>query len=373
MCRGQCACFRERQQLHFVLFSWYCEKARINGRAIVSTASPVKQAIRFRAMHLGVFSNQKLNPWVNWTTLGPPLLQPLAAHKDACLIAPPSLTLTLECASGWRDVCTRVLSADTLFWMQSSSRPELPIHIPALLRGRVRRSAFVIDPWNHALAKIGALSVFQRLDPCFISFREGYYELKQRFPRGRFEWLPFGVDTDVFDSVPGERPIFAYWMGRRHEALHQAMLSYCADRGLEYRFTKRGGEFPNPVDLGRLVGSSQYFLVTPPDITDPNRTGGFSPFVMRYLEGLSAGARLLGVLPKSGEYERLLPLDAMLVVAPDGSDLAAKLDADRKNPEARAAVERARLLVREQHSWKRRAEQIFERLMAGKATGFEDG
>jgi hypothetical protein len=324
-------------------------------------------------MRLGVFSNQNLNPLVNWTTLGPPLLQPLAAHKGAGLITPPSLIPTWKCARDWRDVCGSVSSADTLFWMQASSRPELPIHIPALLRGLVRRSAFVIDPWNHALAKIGTLSVLQRLNPCFVSFREGYNELRRRFPRGRFEWLPFGVDTDVFDSVPGEKPIFAYWMGRRHEALHHAMLSYCADRGLEYRFTKQGGEFPNPVDLGRLVGSSQYFLVTPPDITDPNRTGGFSPFVMRYLEGLSAGSRLLGVLPRSGEYERLLPLDAILVVAPDGSDLAAKLDADRKNPGARGAVERARLLVREEHSWARRAEQIFDRLQDGKATGFEEG
>ena len=60
---------------------------------------------------------------------------------------------------------------------------------------------------------------------------------------------------------------------------------------------------------------------------------------MRYLEGLSAGARLLGVLPGSGEYEDLLSLDAILQVAPDGSDLAEKLDADRKNPSARSAVE----------------------------------
>jgi hypothetical protein len=93
---------------------------------------------------------------------------------------------------------------------------------------------------------------------------------------------------------------------------------------------------------------------------------------MRYFEGLAAGARLVGVLPRSGEYQRLLPLDAILVVAPDGSDLAAKLDADRDDPMSRAAVERASVVVREQHSWAKRAEQIFNRLDNGKATGFED-
>jgi hypothetical protein len=126
------------------------------------------------------------------------------------------------------------------------------------------------------------------------------------------------------------------------------------------------------MELGRLVGRSQYFLVAPPNLGDPARTGGFSPFVMRYLEGLSAGARLVGVLPGSGEYDRLLPRDAMLEVAADGSDLAAKLDADRRDPAGLEAVERARVLVREQHSWAKRAAQIFDRLESGEPTGFEN-
>lgn len=320
-------------------------------------------------MRLGVLSNEKLNPWVNWTTLGPPLLKPLAAHDKGRLIAPPQLTASNLCE--WRKVLEGVWSADTLFWMQASTRPEAPIHIASFLRGCVRRSAFVVDAWKYAIAKIGTLAVLQRLDPCFVAFREGYEELKKRFPSGRFEWLPFGIDTNVFDSVPGERPIFAYWMGRRHEPLHQAMLRYCANRGLDYRYTRRAGEF-SPSELGRMVGSSRYFLVTPPDVDHPARAGGFSPFVMRYFEGLAAGARLLGVLPRSGEYEMLLPFEAMLQVAPDGSDLAVKLDADRDNAAARSAVERARILVREHHSWARRAEQIFDRLNTGRPTGFNE-
>ena len=83
---------------------------------------------------------------------------------------------------------------------------------------------------------------------------------------------------------------------------------------------------------------------------------------MRYLEGLSAGARLLGVLPRSGEYEALLPRDAILEVAPDGSDLAEKLDADVASGGAIKGVEQARDLVRSRHSWARRAEQIHARL-----------
>jgi len=47
---------------------------------------------------------------------------------------------------------------------------------------------------------------------------------------------------------------------------------------------------------------------------------------MRYLEGIAAETRLLGVVPRSGEFDELLPRDAILEVAPDGSDLAERLD-----------------------------------------------
>jgi len=320
-------------------------------------------------MKLAVFSNQNLNPWVNWTTLGPPLLNPLASNDGARLICPPELNYRNRRA--WAETFRGVRSSDTVFWMQGSSHAELPIHIASLLRIGAHRSVFVVDAWKYLIKKIGIYAIIQRLNPCFVAFREGYRDLRKRFPLGHFEWLPFGVDTSVFDSVPGKRPIFAYWMGRRYEPLHQAMIRYCLERGLEYRYTQRGGEFPNPFDLGRLVGQSKYFLVTPPNLADPVRTAGYSPFVMRYLEGLAAGARLVGVLPGSGEYEMMLPLDAILQVAPDGSDLAAKLDVDRENLEADEAVERARLYVREHHSWARRAQQIFDRLSSGKATGFD--
>src|SRR6202042_1191159 len=123
-------------------------------------------------------------------------------------------------------------------------------------------------------------------------------------------------------------------MGRRTPQLHEALLRYCEERGLDYRYTRASGEFPDPRDLGALVARCRYFVVTPPDLNDPARTGGFSPLVMRYLEGLAAGARLLGTLPRSGEYEALLPTDTICQVAPDGSDLAERLHEDCGDPNA---------------------------------------
>ena len=238
---------------------------------------------------------------------------------------------------------------------------EWPVWTVSAMKARIRRAAFVVDAWRPELSKIGALATVQRLNPCFVAFREAYVELKQRFPSGNFEWLTFGVDTNVFRPATGERDIFAYWMGRRYDPLHKALLDYRRDRGLEYRYSRVGGEFRNPEELGALVGRARYFLVTPPDLDNPIRTGGFSPLVMRYLEGLAAGARLLGVVPRSGEFEELIPRKALCEVKPDGSDLADRLDADAADREGWRIAEEARDLVRREHSWVRRAEQIYAR------------
>lgn len=314
------------------------------------------------SLRLAALSNARLSPAINWSTLGPPLLTPLAAHPGGQLIAPPQLGWTHR--AGWRRATRQLRDANAVFWMQSASRPELPVWALSATRPAIRRSAFVIDAFRPLLTKIGALAVAQRLDPCFVAFREASEELQQRFPSGRFEWLPFGIDTDVFKPRPEveARDIFAYWMGRRDERLHLALLRYCEQRGLEYRYTRASGEFSDPQALGALVARCRYFVVTPPDAT---RTGGFSPLVMRYMEGLAAGARLLGVLPQSGEFEDLFPRAALCEVAADGSDLAERLDADADDADAWRCVAEAGEIVRLGHSWQQRARQIHTRLKDG--------
>jgi glycosyltransferase involved in cell wall biosynthesis len=123
-------------------------------------------------------------------------------------------------------------------------------------------------------------------------------------------------------------------------------------------------------EVGRLTSSAQYYVATPPDLDQPQRTGGFSPLVMRYFEGLAAGTRLLGVLPRSGEYESILPTDAFCQVSPDGKDLAKRLDEDQSNPDNQRVVDAAGAFVREHHSWRRRAEQVFDHLATGAAIEF---
>ena len=219
-----------------------------------------------------------------------------------------------------------------------------------------------MDAWKPSLNKLGIFATIHRLNPCFVAFREAQQELQRRFKHAQFEWLPFGIDIDTFHGGRDSRPIFAFWMGRRYEPLHEALLEYCRSRNLRYVF-REPSVFPSPEELGDIASQTKYFVVTPPDLDDPVKTGGFSPLVMRYMEGLAAGARLLGTLPKSGEYEEFLPVEAICQVAPDGSDLARRLAEDADDAEGWAAVTRGQDLVRRHHSCAVRAEQIYDRIV----------
>src|SRR5215469_16602672 len=99
-------------------------------------------------MRLGLLSNENLGPWINWSTLGPPLLAGLAAHGGE-VIAPPPLSFSNRGA--WRRTVAQVSRADTLFWIQPSARPELAVHLASFAKLGGRRSAFVYDAFEPLL------------------------------------------------------------------------------------------------------------------------------------------------------------------------------------------------------------------------------
>jgi hypothetical protein len=315
-------------------------------------------------MRLVVLSGRQLGLHVNWTTLGPPLEDPLGQLPGATVLAAPELrrgTLRAD-RPAWLSAIRTMRRADAVFWMQMSARPPAPVWALAYAKPTATRAAATVDAWEPAVDKIAAVAAAQRLSLLFVFFREAALDIARRRPGLRVEWLPFGYDAGVFRDLGLERDIFAYWMGRRYEPLHTRLEAYCAERGLTYRYTKRGGEFPDPHDLNRVIARSRYFVVTPPDLDNPARTGRYSPMMMRYLEGLASGARLLGVLPNRDEFERLLPLDAVVRCAPDGSDLEAALDRDFTDPLAERNRRAAHRRTVEEHGWERRAETIHARL-----------
>lgn len=315
-------------------------------------------------MRLVILSGRRLGLQVNWTTLGPPLEDALGQMPEATVVEAPAVrngTLRAE-RPAWLAAIRTVRRADVVFWMQMSSRPPGPVWALAYARPTAKRAAVTIDAWEPVVQKIGAVARAQRLSILFLFFREAAIDLAQRWPETHFEWLPFGYDGSTFCDLGLKRDIFAYWMGRRYEPLHRRLKAYCAARGLTYRYTKRGGEFPDPHDLNAVIARSRYFVVTPPNLDNPARTGRYSPMMMRYLEGLGSGARLLGVIPNREEYDRMLSVEAIVRCEADGSDLEEALARDSADPLAEEKRRAAHQRVVNEHGWERRAETIHARL-----------
>jgi hypothetical protein len=312
-------------------------------------------------LELGLLSNMLVTSRPYWQAYVPPLFSAIARDRNNVrIVEPPPVAWARR--SEWKAVRSEIKACDTLFWLQLSARPATEIYLASLGRLGARRANFVIDAWKPVVTKIGMAATIERHDPCFIAYLEATTELKRRFPLAKFVWLPHAGNSEIFYPRKEGKSNFAYYMGRRHEPLHQALQKYCEARGLKYLYSDK---FLFGEELGRAVSSAQYFVVSPREVIDPKTKTAYSPLSPRYFEGLASGTRLLGALPTSGEYNALLPTEALCEVSLDGSDLAERLDRDRQNPDNQRAVDAAAALVREHHSWRRRGQQIYDYLQQG--------
>jgi len=199
----------------------------------------------------------------------------------------------------------------------------------------------------------------QHIRRCFVWYREAADIFAERYPELGFSWLPVCVDTDVFRDRGLTRDIDFFLIGRRDAVLHQALLDYCAERGLSYRYSMHEHDPPTREELGELVARTRYFVATPPNLTNAERTGGFSPLVPRYLEGPAGGARLIGVPCLESDLAYYLPEGGFIRCSPDGSDLAQVLEAAESDPDWETHRVRTRDRVVSEHSWEQRARDIY--------------
>ena len=316
-------------------------------------------------MRLAVLSSRSIDQAVYWRNFAPPLENALASLPNATLVvAPPFRRPTLRAnMPAWLSAIRTVRKADAVFWIQLHLRPPGPVWALAHARAGTRRAAYATDIFPNVFADLPRYARMQRLSFCFVDYRIPALALAQANSGIRFEWLPSGFSAQVFRDQGLERDVYAFWMGRRHAPLHEALVAHCKDRGLDYEYLEPPGR-PIPLDeLSRLSSRARYFLALPPDIEDPVRTGGTSPLTSRYLEGVGAGCRLLGMRPRSGEFELLLPDDAIVECAPDGSDLSVVLDEADSDPGFEAKSADTCAFAHREHTWERRAEDVYGRLL----------
>lgn len=307
-------------------------------------------------MKLGLLSNERMARGINWTLLSDPLFTEFDRITDSVRLAPAAGAGFLRELPQMRRSARGV---DAVFSMHGKVRP--PWQFQALSwaakaqKRKMLRAVFYVDPWAHLLERIARIDRILGHDLVFVPYREAFDILSAGEGGERYRYLPFAADTGVFRDTGAERDIDILWMGRRDEPLHQALLALADAHGLNYLYREKMGFIDDPNDLGALAERARYFVATPPD---PERSGGFSPLVMRYLEGLAAGCRLLGTLPKSGEFEASFPRGSMLEVRADGSDLEDRYLADQGNTAAWGASAEAARIARQEHGWDARAKQV---------------
>ena len=110
-----------------------------------------------------------------------------------------------------------------------------------------------------------------------------------------------------------------------------------------------------------MAKRSRYFMVAPGKVDQPGETRGQVEIGYRYYEGAAAGAVLIGQPPDTEGFRETFPWkDAVVPVAPDGSDVAdvlRKLDADPERVNRISRRNAAEALLR--HDWLYRWKEIF--------------
>ena len=144
-------------------------------------------------------------------------------------------------------VRSKAKGCNSLFWIQQSALPHKAIQAASYLNFRARRSNYVLDAWKRFADEDRACRDGQRLDPCFVAYREATDELRRRFPLAKFVWLPFGAHTDTFHPHKRAEVDLRLLDGPSHEPLHRrcwpiakraiCVTSISKDGGLQHRGT----------------------------------------------------------------------------------------------------------------------------------------
>ena len=220
-------------------------------------------------------------------------------------------------------------------------------------KDRCRVSACWIDEiWTASLQKYRHwLPMFKQFDHILVTHQETASALSTALGR-KVSWLPAAVDTLRFtpyaSSSPTPRSVDAYSIGRRREGIHDALLQRARSTPFYYVHDTYRASVADVYDvsahrdlLANTAKRSRYFVVAPPKFDSQHETAGQVEVGYRYFEGAAAGCVLIGERADSAAFRQLFPWnDAVIDLAPDGSDVATVLSALAGEPERLAAIAR---------------------------------
>jgi len=141
------------------------------------------------------------------------------------------------------------------------------------------------------------------------------------------------VDAIRFSPYPNPptRVIDVYNIGRRSEAIHQALRRASTSGNLFYVYDtlQGGGGIPvsDPAQHRQLFANmakrSRYFMVAPGKTNVKEETQGQVEVGFRYFEGAAAGTVMIGQASDCESFRQMFDWpDAVIEIKPDGSDVA---------------------------------------------------
>lgn len=219
-------------------------------------------------------------------------------------------------------------------------------------KDRCKVSACWVDEiWAASIEKYRHwLPLFAQFDHVFVTHEQTARVLSSTLGRN-VVFLPAAVDTLRFSPLPGShaaRAIGAYSIGRRREALHQALVQYARRNNLFYLHDTYRASVADVYDAGahrdlfaETAKRSQFFVVAPPKFDSAAETAGQVEVGYRFFEGAAAGCVLIGERANSDAFRQLFGWDGVVAdLAPDGSDCAAVLSELRRQPERLDTISR---------------------------------
>ena len=210
--------------------------------------------------------------------------------------------------------------------------------------------------WQKAFDDVG-------FDYIFFGYKKSCEHFRELGYNGY--WVPLSGDFEVFRPCDEKKTRLFMQMGRVNEPLHEKILNYLKEHGLEdnrenyvYRKSRNEQIYPDIHELAREIGKTKYFVCVPKYYENFKRTGNINETICRYYEGMACRTMLIGM--KSETFDELFPYKAMISFN-EGEDFDEQVEYYESHPEEyEEIVEKNYEYVTKNHSWGNRVRQILE-------------
>jgi len=208
-------------------------------------------------------------------------------------------------------------------------------------------------------------------DILITSFNDAVADLESITGR-KWHCIEQAADADLFKPVPfTERVIHFSSYGRRHTALHDALIEFCAVNKLYYDFTTHDGRHPtaDSTELYKQYGwhlaHSLFTFSWPVELTNPQRAGHLKPVTCRWFEGVAAGTIIAGQPPANAAFNKYFGNDMVVKIEFNSTkkEYLKNLDVlfNKREEYHNAAISRSNSLA-PFISWNERVKRILELL-----------